>query len=95
MPTASGRKWRATLDGHALCVSASPFIMSARILIARGFDSNCTIEMWRPGTDAWSLRGRLGAVDATLIDGETASRRAKNGPAVRLSSSVATALAGD
>jgi hypothetical protein len=34
--------------------------------------------MWRPNTDEWALRGRLGAVAATVIDGETAPRRAKN-----------------
>jgi hypothetical protein len=39
--------------------------------------------MWRAGTDAWALRGRLGAVAATLLDGETASRRAKNGSSTR------------
>lgn len=93
-PTASGRKWRATLDGYALCVSASPFIKSARILIAKGFDPNCTIEMWRPRTDAWSLRGKLGAVAATVIDGETASRRAKNGALVRFPDKAVSTPAG-
>jgi hypothetical protein len=82
-PTASGRKWSATLDGNGLCVSASPFITSARILIAQGFDPNLVVEMWPAGADVWSLRGRLGAVAATLIDGETASRCAKNGSPVR------------
>jgi hypothetical protein len=39
--------------------------------------------MWRPNTDEWALRGRLGAVAATIIDGETASHCAKNGVPVR------------
>jgi hypothetical protein len=82
MPTASGRKWRASLDGATLCVSASPLIASARILLARSFDPSTTIEMWHANSDAWSLRGKLGAVAATLIDGETAKHPATNGPPV-------------
>jgi len=35
--------------------------------------------MWRPNTDESALQGRLGAVAATVIDGETASRCAKKG----------------
>lgn len=89
-PTASGRKWRAVLDGETLCISASPLITTARILIAEGFDPDCIIEMWHAGADAWSLRGGLGAVAATLIDGETASRCAKNGSPVRFSGTAAT-----
>jgi hypothetical protein len=88
-PTPSGRKWRAAVDGKILCVSTSPLIMSARVLIAQGFDPNCMIEMVHAGADSWSLRGQLGAVAATLIDGETAARCAKNGVPVRLSSASA------
>ena len=36
MPTLSGRKWRASLDGNTLCVSASPLVAAARLLIAKG-----------------------------------------------------------
>ena len=39
--------------------------------------------LWRPNTGEWATRGRLGAVAAIVIDGETASRRAKNGSPVR------------
>jgi hypothetical protein len=92
-PTASGRKWRASHDGETLCVSASPFITSARLLIAKGIDPNRTIEMWRDHADTWSLRGQLGAVAATLIDGEKASRSAKNRLLVRFPGMVATILA--
>jgi hypothetical protein len=35
---------------------------------------DAVIEMWRPNTDAWALRGHLDSVAATIIDGETASR---------------------
>ena len=76
--TPSGRKWRASLNGETLCVSASPLITSARILIAKGIDPIRTIEMWREHADAWSLRGQLGEVAASLVDGETATRPAKN-----------------
>jgi hypothetical protein len=82
-PTASGRKWTARLGKCVLCVSAWPFVKSARRLLAEGHASDIMIEMWRPNAAEFALRGRLGAVAATVIDGETASRGAKNGPAAR------------
>jgi hypothetical protein len=82
-PTASGRKWTARLGDRVLCVSAWPFVKSARRLLAEGHPADTVIEMWRPNTADWALRGRLGAVAATVIDGETASRCAKNGPPAR------------
>ena len=81
-PTASGRKWTAHLDDRVLCVTAWPFVKSGRLLLAEGHPAASVIEMWRPNTDEWGLRGRLGAAAATVIDGETGSRCAK-----RLSSS--------
>jgi hypothetical protein len=93
-PTASGRKWRASLNGTTLCVSASPLITSARILIAKGFDPTCVIEMWHDRADAWSLRGQLGAVAATLADGETAKRPAKNRAPVDFSGMASVTIAG-
>jgi hypothetical protein len=44
--------------------------------------THTTIEMWRPGASQWALRGRLGVVAATVIDGEKASSCAKNGSPV-------------
>ena len=55
-------------------MTAWPFVKSARLLSAEGHPADAVIEMWRPNTDEWVLRGRLGAVAATVIDGETASR---------------------
>ena len=78
-PTASGRKSTARLGDHVLCVTAWPFVMSARLLLAEGFPADTVIEIWRPNSDEWALKGRLGAVAAIVIDGETAPRRAKNG----------------
>jgi hypothetical protein len=76
-PTASGRKWRATIDGMVVCVSAWPFVQSARILLEKGYPANVVIEMWRTDATEWALRGRLGAVAATVIEGEKAASRAK------------------
>jgi hypothetical protein len=73
-PTVSGRKWIARLGDRVLCRCTSPFITSARLLLVEGHPADAVIEMWRPNTDAWALRGHLGAVAATIIDGETASR---------------------
>ena len=64
-------------------MSAWPFVTSARLLLAEGYPADTVIEMWRPNTDEWALRGRLGAVAATIIDGETAPRCAKNGSPAR------------
>ena len=82
-PTKSGRKWVARLGVRVLCVAAAPFVKSARLLLAEGYPAETLIEMWRPNTAEWALRGRLGAVAATVIDGEKASRDAENGVPVR------------
>jgi hypothetical protein len=82
-PTASGRKWTARLDDRVLCVTASPFVTSARRLLDEGYPADAVIEMWRPNTDEWALRGRLGAVADTVMDGETTSHCAKNGSPAR------------
>jgi hypothetical protein len=82
-PMAHG-KWRATLDGKVLCVVTAPLVVAARLLIARGVDPTRIIEMSHGDAEAWSLRGKLSTVAATVLDGETkAQRRAKNGSPVR------------
>jgi hypothetical protein len=73
-PTASGRKWTARLGGRVLCVSAWPFVKSARLLLAEGYPADTVVEVWRPNAAEWAMRGNLGAVAATLIDGEAGSR---------------------
>jgi hypothetical protein len=82
-PTVSGRKWTARLGDRVLCTSVWPFVKSARVLLAEGHPADTVIEIWRPNTDEWAMRGRLGAVAATVIDGEAGSRGAKNGPPAR------------
>ena len=64
-------------------LTAWPFVKSARVLLGEGHPADTVIEMWRPNTDEWAMRGRLGAVAATVIDGEAGSRGAKNGPPAR------------
>ena len=91
--TASGRKWRASFNGETLCVSASPLVTSARILIAKGIDPYRTVEMWHQHANSWSLRGQLGEVAASLVDGETATRPAKNRVPVDFLGMAATAPA--
>jgi hypothetical protein len=78
-PTASGRKWTARLGDRVLW----PFVKSARLLLAEGHPADTVVDIWRPNTDEWAMRGRLGAVAATVIDGEAGSRGAKNGPPAR------------
>ena len=73
-PTISGRKWTARLGARVLSESTSPFVKSARLLLHEGYPADAMIEMWRPNTVDFALRGRLGAVAATVIDGETAPR---------------------
>ena len=85
--TPSGRKWRASLDGKTLCVSASPLIKSARILIAKGVDPNRSIQMWHQRANSWALRCLLGKVAATRMEGEVTpkkpAQKASNGPPMR------------
>jgi hypothetical protein len=82
-PTATGRKWIARQGGRVLCIAAAPFILSARILLSEGYHPDAVIVMWRPNTTEWALRGRIGLVAATLVDGETAASCAKNRSPVR------------
>jgi hypothetical protein len=63
--------------------AAAPFGRSARVLLAEGYPADAVIEMWRPNTKEWALRGRIGPVAATLLAGETAGSVAKNGSPVR------------
>jgi hypothetical protein len=93
-PTRSSRKWIARLSDRVLCVAAAPFVKSARLLLAEGYPADTMIEMWRPGTVEWALRGRLGAVTATIIDGETAPCCAKNGVPSRFPGIAVTTPAG-
>jgi hypothetical protein len=88
-PPLNRRKWRASLDGGTLCVSASPLVTSARILIARGYNPSCIVELWHQHAPSWAMRGKLGAVADTLLDGETATRPAKNAPPVRFPGNAA------
>jgi len=92
-PIGSGRKWTASLDGRVLCVTVWPFVKSARLLLAEGYPADAVIEMWRPNGDEFALRGHLDTVAATVIDGETASRCAKNGVPIRFPRMAATTLA--
>jgi len=93
-PTASGQKWIARLGERVLCIAAAPFIQSARLLLCEGYPPDTVIEMWRPNTKEWALRGRIGAVAATLMDGETAASCAKDGSPER-KDAVAVCQAGD
>jgi len=68
--SANGRKWQASLNGQPLCKSAAPLIKAARRLIEMGADPRRTIELWHLGASSWAMRGVLGAVASTTIDGE-------------------------
>ena len=89
-PTASGRKWVSSLNDKTLCISASPLVMASRLLIAQRFDPNSIIEMWHQHSNAWALRGELGAVAAVVLDGEKKPPQpAKNAPPVRFNGKTA------
>jgi hypothetical protein len=81
---AANKKWRATVNGRPVCVSVAPFVTAARTLLAEGQPADTPIEMWRSDAAQWALRGQLGAVAATVLDGEKASPRAKNVPPVNV-----------
>jgi hypothetical protein len=88
-PTAHG-KWRAAFNGKTLCIVAAPMVKAARILIEQASDPNLILEMWHADSATWALRGQLGAIAATLLDGETATRPAKNGPPARFPRAAAS-----
>ena len=92
-PTASGRKWRASLDGRILCEAAAPLVAAARLLIREGVDPARIIEMWHQHSNAWALRGELGAVAAVVLDGEKKPPQpAKNAPPVRFNGKTASGI---
>jgi hypothetical protein len=72
-PTTSGRKWTARFNDRLLSRSALPFVMSARVLLAEGYPADTMVELWRPNTDEWALRGRLANIATTLMDGESSA----------------------
>jgi hypothetical protein len=82
-PMAHG-KWQATFNGKMLCTAAAPMVKAARILIAKGFDPSCIIELWHEHAAVWALRGQLGVVAAVILDGERkATQPAKNSAPAR------------
>jgi hypothetical protein len=91
-PMARG-KWKVTYNDKTLCIAAAPLVKAARILIAEGCDPSSIVEMWHQHTDAWALRGKLGAVAATILDGERkAQRHARNTPLAPSSGKAAKSL---
>lgn len=91
-PMARG-KWRATIGGEKVCVSAAPMVKAARVLIAEGHDPSSIIELWHQHGEAWALRGKLGAVATTILDGERkAQRHPRNRPLAPFSGKAAKSL---
>lgn len=71
VPVAAGR-YIALLDGENICTSRQPFLDGARVLLGRGHAASATIEMYRPGDRAWSLRASIGiAARLTVDEGRT------------------------
>jgi hypothetical protein len=61
---------------------------------AEKMPAGTVVLMARPGTGEWALRGRLGAVAASLRNGETVSLCAKYGVPLRFSGMAATTPVG-
>jgi len=67
--------------------------LAERQIVREGVDPAHIIEMWHQHSNAWALRGELGAVAAVVLDGEKKpAQPAKNAPPVR--SNGTTALHG-
>jgi hypothetical protein len=62
-------KFEARLGDRLLCVSWTPFVDSARALLAEGVDPNTTITMRHLGKDHDALRGTLGVVGGLRVSG--------------------------
>ena len=65
---------------------------SACVRLAEDYSPDAVIEMWRANAAEWALRGRLGAVAATVIDGESNAGCVKNRVPVRFPRMAATTL---
>jgi len=84
IPDNRGRFKVCRPDGEVIVTSSrQPLLDSARRLIQRRFDPNCTIELWHPNRDGFALRARLGEAACFTVE-ETASgpvfRRHRSGP---------------
>ena len=60
-PTERGY-FTGTVDGELLVTSKAPFCDVARVLLARGVDSNSWLVMRHAGSDVDSLRGKIGII---------------------------------
>lgn len=71
-----GQLYEAQLDGEALCVSRTPFLSAARILLGRGHAQGTILTMNHQGERTVALRGTIGAAaPLTVIENETAGPR--------------------
>jgi hypothetical protein len=63
-------RFEARLDGddHVLCVSRTPFFDAARELVANGYDPNLTLIMRHAGSEADSLRAKLGTAASLTVE---------------------------
>ena len=64
--------------------------LAERQIVREGVDPAHIIEMWHQHSNAWALRGELGAVAAVVLDGEKKPPQpAKNAPPVRFNGKTA------
>ena len=63
-------RFEARLDGddRVLCVSRTPFFDAARELVANGYDPNLTLIMRHAGSEADSLRAKLGTAASLTVE---------------------------
>lgn len=66
-PTGHGR-FTASTDGEVLCVSRTPLLSAARVLLQRGADPGSVIAMRHVGSQVTAMRGTVGAAARLTIE---------------------------
>jgi hypothetical protein len=69
--TSRGYRYAARLNGRLLCISRTPFLSAARVLLDEGVDPETVLTSTREGSDTVSLRSTLGeAAKWTVLENE-------------------------
>jgi hypothetical protein len=74
-PASQAGKFEARLTGRTLCVSTTPFVDSARVLLAEGVNPAAVLTMRHEGSDTFALRSRLGSAAGLTVQESTGSPR--------------------
>lgn len=62
--------YEASVNGEVLCLSRTPLLTAARLLMRRGVDPNTELRMVRLGSNVTIMRSRIGdAAELAVVGG--------------------------